>query len=253
MLTPISSRTRELILVTSALIGQRREDVFLASFPRSGSAWLRLFLCHLISLNEWNGRDLNRADVDTTMPRLGRDNMLRPWRHHTIPRVVRTHRCYSPVFSRARSIGIIRDPRDVMVSFYHFRKNRKHLYRGTFGDFLRDRRYGLYAWFKHYTSWRDRWELVLEYEAMTADSHREFSRVLDVLHIDCPDSMVREANTRSSFTVAQKAERQHATNRGEAMHVRSGSAGQWTRYFSERDMEYYGDLATRFELRAAYQ
>src|SRR5436190_16347079 len=102
------------------LLALRRDDVLLASFLRSGNTWARLFLCNLISLREWDGRPVTYGLLEATMPRLGHDNLFRPWPHPTMPRVVKTHRPYSRLFGRTQAIGIVRDPRDVMVSSYHF-------------------------------------------------------------------------------------------------------------------------------------
>lgn len=241
------SRIEKYVITCSALF-LRRDDVLLASFPRAGSTWLRLFLCNLISLSEWDGREVNRALMNATMPRLGHDNLFRSWQHATIPRVIRAHRDYSPVFGRIRSFGLLRDPRDVMVSFYHFTKDRRGLHDEAFRGFIRDPKFGLEKWFKHYRSWRDQWELTLKYEDMLRDPEREFRRVLEFLGVRVAEDLWREAVARASFHESRKAERLGSPAReAGALFFRQGSSGQWRTYFSDEDLAYYRELADRYQ------
>jgi hypothetical protein len=225
----------------------RSDDVLLASFPRAGSTWVRLFLCSLISLNEWNGREVNRTVVNATMPRLGHDNLFRTWPHTTIPRVIRAHRDYSRFFGRVPSIGILRDPRDVMVSFYHFTRDRRQLHNETFSDFIRDPNFGLEKWFRHYMSWRDHWKLTLKYEEMLENPERELSRILDFLGVSCTDGVKREAIARATFSESREGEKSASSARdANALFFRRGSSGQWDTYFSDNDLEYYCALADTY-------
>lgn len=222
--------------------------MLLASFPRSGNTWVRLFLCNLISMREWGGREVDFPLLNETMPELGVSNLLARWPHRTIPRVVKTHQRYRFVFGRKPSIGIIRDPRDVMVSYYHFLRDRKGTYNDSFGEFVRHPRYGLPSWFAHYTSWRDRWAVVARFEDMVEDTPREFRRILVVLDVELSDEDVHQAVARSSIGGMRRAEsRATSVTRDEARFARSGASGQWKAYFSDEDIAYYLELANRFD------
>lgn len=237
------------ILFGSGLLALRHEDFLLASYPRSGSNWTRLVLCNLISLNEWNGKDAVPL-LSATMPALGASNLLRPWSHPTIPRVVKTHRPHSALLGRVRSIGLIRDPRDVMVSRYHLRRDKNEAFSGSFGPFIRHPRYGLESWFTHYRSWQGHWAIAVKYEDMLEDTRREFTRILDTLGVRCSDEMLTEAIARSSFSNLQQAERQRKpTSRKEGLFYRSGSSRQWPAYFGEEDLDLYFRLAEKYDAR----
>jgi len=227
----------------------RSDDVLLVSFPRSGSTWMRFLLCNLISLLEWDGRVIDFPQLNQTMVELGVNNLLKSWPHSTIPRVVKTHKTYWPVFGKNRAICIIRDPRDVMVSFYHFMKDRQGTHAGTFAEFIRNRRFGLEAWFRHYISWRDHWTLVVRYEDLKEDAFCEFNRVLDILGVSYPEDIVREAISRSSIERVQDIEKASSISNGEeARFARDGRTGQWLAYFSEPDLAYYGKLLARYKV-----
>jgi Sulfotransferase domain len=248
-LTKPSSKVARYTLLGSGLAALRSGDYFLASYPRSGSNWTRLLLCNLISLNEWNGEDAVPR-LSATMPALGASNLIRPWSHPTIPRVIKTHRPYSPLLGRIRSIGLIRDPRDVMVSRFHKQHDNKEMFEGSFGRFIRHPRHGLESWFQHYVSWQDHWTITVTYEDMLEDTGRELTRILGTLGVRYSEEMLTEAITRSSFRNLQQAERQRKpASRKEELFYRSGSAGQWPTYFGEEDVGLFLRLADEYDVR----
>jgi hypothetical protein len=244
------SSAERYLLFGTGLLALRKDDFLLAGFPRSGSTWTRHVLCNLISLNEWNGRDVESV-LNATMPALGANNLFRRWSHPTMPRVIKTHHLYSPLFRNLPTISIIRDPRDVMVSRYHLIRDQRDEFAEPFDRFIRDRRHGLENWFRHFSSWRPHSKLVLRYEDMLADPDREFARLLGTLGVTCPDGMLEEAISRSSFRSLQSAEKQRKPSvRQDGLFFRSGSSGQWHDYFGEDDRAYYLELAARYDVRA---
>lgn len=232
------------------VLGLGRQDVLLASFPRSGSTWVRFMLCNLISLLEWDGKAVDFAVLNRTMVELGVNSLVEPWRHVAIPRVVKTHKPYWPLFSRARAaIGLVRDPRDVMVSSYHFYKDRQRSYCGEFAGFIRNRDLGLEAWFTHYASWQAHWTLLIRYEDIRSDTYRELGRILDLLGVHCSQETAHEAIRRSSIENVRRAEASAAGPQAkDARFARDGSNQQWRTYFDAGDLVYYRTLVQRYGL-----
>lgn len=229
--------------------GMRKEDVLLSSFPRSGSTWLRFILCNLISLQEWDARTVDFPLLNRTMVELGANNLLQSWPHMTLPRVVKTHWKYLPIFGRNRSIGIIRDPRDVMVSQYHFLKDRLGVFGGSFSELVRSRRHGLESWFRHYLSWRDHWSLVVRYEAIRAITTEQVARVLGFLGWHGSTEIVEEAIRRSGIDAVRGVYDPDLSAGGdEARFARSGEVQQWSEYFSPSDISHYQKLAKSYGL-----
>lgn len=242
------SPARRYVLLATGVLALRRDDFLLTGFPRSGTTWTRHVLCNLISLNEWDGAEVESV-LNETMPALGANDLSRPWPHVTMPRVVKTHHRYSPLLRKPRSVSLIRDPRDVMVSRYHLIRDKRGESEGPFDEFIRDGRQGLESWFKHFVSWRPHSKLVLRYEDMLADPHLEFGRLLDTLGVDRRDEMLAEAIARSSFRSLQLAEkRRKPTVPEDGLFFRSGSSGRWRERFSEDDLNYYHELATKYDV-----
>lgn len=245
-----AAQLRSLWLYTLGVAGLRHQDVLLASFPRSGSTWVRFLLAHLINVREAREPAIDFPTLDRMMPALGANNLLPHWPHAAIPRVVKTHKPYLPLFRRQRAIGLIRDPRDVMVSFYHFQKDRKQRYAGSFADFIRNERLGLPSWFAHYSSWQAHWTLVVRYEDLKRDAFGEFNRILTVLGVSYPAALIQEVISRSTLQNTREAEKStRPAPKPEAQFARSGQTGQWLAYFAAQDLTYYRELAEQHDLK----
>ena len=151
-----------------------RRDAFLVSYPKSGNTWLKFMLAHLLG-----GREADLDNDSTVIADVGS--------HRATPRVlpgggrlIKSHEPYSSPQKRfyRKAIYLIRDGRDVAVSYY-YTLIRRGLYEGDFGPFLRlflagdvD---GYGPWHEHVRSWlesplhEDGSLLVLRYEDMLAD------------------------------------------------------------------------------------
>lgn len=240
---------------TLGILGLRKSDILLVSFPKTGNTWIRFLLCNYLSLHELGGRTVDFHVLDAIMPALGKSNLLESWPYYSIPRFVKTHRPYHSVFlSRpARVVYILRDPRDVMVSYFHFLSN--HLYNtidDNFESFLQHPLYGLEAFFKHYTSWRPHIDVLIRYEALKADTNGEFQRLLKAAGRAVDIEKAQAAIRRSTF----EQTRRHQEKRGLSgqsrfrpgyQFARKGQVGEWSHYFSHSNLEYYKQLCHKYD------
>lgn len=232
-------------------------DVWLASFPKAGSTWVRFFLCNLVCLTEQGGRHVDFPVLDAMMPALGFSPLHRPWPHQVIPRTVKTHRPYlRPLFGRAgRAVYIARDPRDIMVSYYHFcRANRRYDVTEPFSDFIRDSRLGLEACLTHFLSWEPHIDLLLQYERLRQDTYDEFRRLTDFLQADVDEAIIRESIERSSFAQVRAVQERSGLSQPGAFEpeyrfARKGISNEWLDYFTPRDVEYYRQLRVSLGFR----
>src|SRR6266536_2973223 len=88
------------------------DDVFLVSYPRSGNTWTRFLLGNLIEQNE----PVTFLNVESRIPEIyfNQDRVLRQLPR---PRMLKSHECFQPHYPRV--LYLVRDPRDVAISFYH--------------------------------------------------------------------------------------------------------------------------------------
>ena len=156
--------------------GLRPDDVFLASYPRAGSNWVKFLLLESIT-----GRDLTFPESDEMMPYVGD--------HHSAPnvlpdggRLLKTHEWYRQQYGR--SIYLVRDPRDVVLSEYKYLAGRGKYTRGFdrfVEEFVGGTATGLGFWGDHVLSWLEA-DPAARFERLLAatfgrDAHLEYERM----------------------------------------------------------------------------
>jgi hypothetical protein len=220
------------------------DDVFLVSYPRSGNTWTRFLISNLLH----QGEPTNFANVESRIPEIyfNPDHALRRLPR---PRVLKSHECFQPHYPRV--IYLVRDPRDVAVSFYHH-----NLKAGNIPDnypmeefvprFMKaefDTKWG--TWSDHVLSWLSLRQgvkgfLFLRYENMKANPAAELARVSDFLAtcdfpaIDANPGSLQRAIELSSPERMRQMEREQAGNwvltkktRQDKPFVRSATSGGW--------------------------
>lgn len=228
-------------------------DRILAAFPKSGSTWVRFVLCNLVSLRYWKGRPLDFPLLDRTMPELGVTSLAPPWEHgELLPRVVKTHRPAWPVLRRIPTVLLVRDPRDVMVSFFHHdaAQGGPRNPGDTLATFLRGRRYGIPAWIRHTRSWRDAGAWLVRYEELKADPEGTFARLVAALGARIPEELLVEAVGRSTLEATRAAEERSGLDPEKGFDdsfrfVRKGAVGEGREVLSDDDRAWIRERLSR--------
>ena len=215
----------------------REDDIFLVSFPKSGNTWTRFLLANLLHPEKtatFANIHLLVPDADTTSKR-HLDRMPRP-------RIIKSHECFDPRYRRV--IYIIRDPRDVAVSQYHY--HRKLMKIGddspiqTFvARFLAGQTCPHGSWGQNVITWLATSEsspnfLLLRYEDMLADTVRELARVAAFIGVSAGPERIAQAVERSSAARMRKLEETQTDqcgltkgSRKDLSFVRAAGAGGW--------------------------
>ncbi len=242
---------------TSDIVHLKKDDIILAAYPKTGSTWIRFFFCNLISLEEWNGIDVDFNLLNTTMFSFGNGNLRKDWQHF-IPRLIKTHMNFNPVFRKNKIILLIRDPRDIMLSHYHFLKARKkpifHFkdtikkrnYDDTFTNFIIHPKCGLQNFFQHFNSWIAKANIVIKYENLKINPLEEFSCLLSAIGLNEIDlKLVRASIEKSDIQCVRKYDNKKGhkdyTNSyyETSKFTRDGSIEQWKKIFSDKQLQIY--------------
>ena len=100
------------------------EDIFLTGYFRSGSTWCRFLFGNYICQD----KEVTFANLNDLVPSIyvHPDRILR-----RLPRVIKSHESFDPRYPR--TVYIVRDPRDVAVSFYYYNLKVRVLEDGYWG------------------------------------------------------------------------------------------------------------------------
>jgi len=223
--------------------GLREEDVFLASYPRSGNTWIKFMLAELMI-----NKGVNFNSVETVIPYVGaHQDAVQLWHGG---RIIKTHEKFRREYKR--SIYIVRDGRDVAVSYYHMwlRHNQ-----GDFSAFLK--RF-LDGEIDYYGTWPDNVEswlkarksaqvLVVKYEECLHDPQVTLLRILEYAGVSVDEMRLQEC------ILSNKPERMKAKELlPKHQNVRKGVAGDWMNYFSPSDLELFMNRAGATLVKLGY-
>jgi Sulfotransferase domain len=204
-------------------------DTAIVSYPRSGSTWLASMIAELML-----GSDPDFKQAHAAVPEVC-DARGAPPVPGRVGRVVRSHESARGEYRRA--LYLVRDPRDVAVSYYHYRKWLRE-YDGSLGDFVRlfvDGDIDSYGtWGHHVTSWLERdpdTRLVLRYEDLVASTKRVLHEGASFLGVSAECSGVDLAvshHTAARMRVKERAGHQQlAGTDPRRSFVRSARSGDW--------------------------
>ena len=218
----------------------RPTDVFISSYPRSGTTltqWILYLLAHedqpdpahLTKVSPWFERSLAIGELSAS-----------DLERFPSPRVFKSHLPREWLPDGARYIYVERDGLDVLVSYFHF--YCAYLgFEGTLDDFYQrfmDGRVQYGSWFDHVAGWREHASdpdvLVVRYEDLLTDRKASIERIVAFLGWERDERWVDRAVIESSFDAMKQRESvfDHATalllERGVSPQsfLRSGQSGQ---------------------------
>lgn len=226
-------RSLRALLVAYRHRGLLPDDVFLASYPRSGSTWLQFMLYELLT-----GTSPEFVLVNRVIPYVGK--------HHTAPpllpgggRLIKTHEPPLPHYQKA--IYLVRDGRDVLFSEYRY-LTMTRLYGRDFSHFLDEfLTGGVHAfgtWARHVNTWLDSRlnaegnMLLVRYKDLRAGTTEILQTIIDFLGVEIKPQAIAEAiehNTIDRMRAKEDKARKTFFKefRKEIHFVHQGAVGGW--------------------------
>lgn len=209
------------------------QDVFIASYPRSGNTWTRFLLAHVFA-----GAPTGFDEINKVIPEMGVHGKARP----QLPgdgRLIKTHEDYRREYKRA--IYLVRDVRDVLLSTYAQERAAALLSDEDFDryvvSFLRGGMTRWGSWQHHVDSWlgsplfASGDLLVIRYEDMRQRTDETLSRMLGFLGVTVDPELIRIAiadNSLAKMRDKEKSSKKLGPDVPEGMRfVRKGTVGGW--------------------------
>ena len=219
------------------------DDTFLVSYPKSGNTWARFLLANLIYSQE----EVSFSNLESRIPDVYKDTQ-KELRRVPRPRILKSHEYFDPRYKKV--IYIVRDPRDVVVSYYHF-----HLKKGIIPDgypldqyvarFIAGEVDAYGSWRENVASWLGtRYGmgnfLLLRYEDMLEQTTHELAKMAAFLGFERSLEEIAKAVSLSSADRMRKMEQKQTDvwvntqkTRKDIPFVRNATAGQWQSVLSE--------------------
>ncbi len=188
----------------------RPDDTFLVSYPKSGNTWMRFLIANLLQQNP----PIGLLDADCLIPSVdGKSKKF--FDDMKSPRVIKSHFSFIPAYKRV--IYAVRDPRDVVMSQYHYQIKRGVLagdasLDGFVQRFLKGEVCPYGSWGDNVGSWTatrrdDPSFLLLRYEDMLADVTSGATKISNFLGFGQDANRIAVAVERSSLENMRKVEK----------------------------------------------
>ena len=215
------------------------DDTFVVSYPRSGNTWTRFLVANLLYPEE----PASFANIERLVPD-GEAQSSRYLRRIPRPRVIKSHQYFDPRYNRI--IYIVRDPRDVVLSYYDFERKYRHIddaypLESYVSDFVAGRLssadWG--TWGENVGSWISTRHgrknfLLLRYEDMIEDPASEAGKIASFFGIDTDEARLRNAVEQSSVERMRGLEKTQGKDwvstknkRSDIPFIRTAASGHW--------------------------
>ena len=215
------------------------DDTFVVSYPRSGNTWTRFLIANLVHPD----KDVSFANIEKLIPDTSSQS------NHALkttprPRIIKTHEYFDHRYPK--TIYIVRDPRDVVLSYYDFQRKYMQIddaypLEQYVDDFVNGKliSIGWGTWGENVASWiytrgkRNNF-LLMRYEDMMKDTERELKRISEFLDIPADPKRLRHAVESSSADRMRALEKLEEDNwvatknrRKDIPFVRVAKSGGW--------------------------
>lgn len=225
----------------------RPDDVFIATYPKSGTTLVQMLLYQMTT----DGA-MDFQHIDSVSPwfeqELVKGNPAR-WEELPSPRFFKTHFRPHMLPPTAKFIYVLRDPGDVAISAYHHQRmmlGSDVPIEPAIDRFVDDRGSFLGSWFRHVEAWwphrKDPNVLFLRYEDIITDLEETARRVAAFCSILVDEPAMPRILERCSVAFMKEHNakfdpRLHQVSRSRAEFIRKGQAGAGTREMTASQQE----------------
>lgn len=274
---PLLPITSSATLASCSALRLRSTDVFVASYPKSGTTWMQHIVHTLVTSGESPLAHISDAcpffEVDRTWSSEQPGELARSVQaNHELlgRRIFNTHLRWEmmPKDGDARYIYMTRDGRDACVSFFHHLSHQAVEdggFTGGLDQFIADWTSGCApfgSWSAHLKSWLDGGAatdprvLIIRYEDLKSNLRQQVLRVSLHLHLELSHSRIDELLPRFTFQWMRENEvhfnprsvrwvTSEDDDSAEFHFIRQGEVGEGSRRFSASQDERFASMIRR--------
>lgn len=237
------------------------QKTILVSFPKTGRTWLELLIgkyyAEHFDINEKNNVNIiiynqKLRKIESKIPYCHRDHIGKPYSRN--PEEVKNNINWED-YKNTKIIFLVRDPKDVMVSFYFFiTKGVSNLkFNGDIHEFLRCNISRLDTLIDYYNLWLRNEKkfkdfLLITYENLHFDTENELKKIIKFLGTNnIKNECINKAIKFCKFENMKKMEKDNPVdnelapgnkNDSESYKARRGIVNGYINYLSKGDIEY---------------
>ena len=248
--------------------------MYVIGYPKSGNTWLCFLLAYCLN-TEYD--DLDSPGIHPTdqyQRRYVKGGLAHTSYQNEIGQVLKTHRQDSEgLSSQEPLVYLLRDGRDVMVSYYFFLHtyiNPRNLYvvkrwlffkiRNLFSSSFKadgkNQKFSAFLrkytdeWVTHVSGWLDRKPTaVIRYEDLKISPEATLNRLFEQLDVQVAPEVIQQALKIFDF---QQLSQRPAGEENRQSFFRKGVAGDWKNHFSAADLDFFHQRASKIMRQANY-
>ncbi|XP_007058002.2 sulfotransferase 6B1 [Chelonia mydas] len=231
----------------------RKDDVFLAAYPKCGTNWVEHILNDLTSA-------VLREEVPPTkhlqILEFGVPEKFQKIKSLPSPRLFTTHLRYDnipkAVFgSNAKVLVLFRNPKDVAVSYYRFYNKNPGLPNvSSWDEFFQKFMSGEVCWssyFDHILAWNKHMDkeniMIITYEEMKENLPQGVKQIAEFLGFSLPEEKIQSIAENATFESMSNKSQETYGKFGPIL-FRKGTVGDWKNLFTEAQSQ---EMDAKFE------
>ena len=217
-------------------------DNYIISYPKSGRTWLYKIL-NLYSLK------INNKNYIKNRKMIRFDKKFIKFIHDCgdpSPYPVKPNYFRNKDIVKKKNIILLRDPREIIISFWYHTRFRENIYKKEISEFINDKYLGIKKLISFYNFIHlniNKNALIISYQSLVEDTFLAIKKILLFLNLDIETSILQKCISECSFEKLQKEEiLQEKKKDIRTMKFRKGVLGKFNDDLNKKDLEIINDV-----------